>query len=74
MPGYQNAFADSIIGRGKGVGVYFKNHAAIEVYQRELFKMIKFNPILHGGGSNRSPPIDYCTPILMECPEWTDFS
>ena len=30
MPGYQNAFADSIIGRGKGVGVYFKNHAAIE--------------------------------------------
>ena len=32
------------------------------------------NPILHGGGSNQSPLIDYCTPIFLECPEWADFS
>ena len=27
-----------------------------------------------GGGSNRSPLIDYRIPILVECPKWADFS
>ena len=27
-----------------------------------------------GGGSKRSPPTDYRTAILLECPEWADFS
>ena len=36
--------------------------------------MMKFNPILHWGGIILIPPIDLRTPILLECPEWADFS
>ena len=33
------------------------------------------NPILHGvGGSKRPPLADYCTLILGGCPKWADFS
>ena len=53
-----------------------KNH-------KVLFRLRSFCPqtaikpqltLFYMGGSNRSPPIDYRTPILVECPERADFS
>ena len=35
--------------------------------------VLRFNPILHGGGSKRSPLADYCTLIIGGCPKWANF-
>ena len=40
--GYQSAFANGIIGRGKGVGVFFKKDALVEVCEKERYQFIKF--------------------------------
>ena len=39
--GYHSAFANGKTGRGKGVGVFFKKDASIEVCEEELYQFIK---------------------------------
>ena len=41
LNGYMAAFAHGKTGKGKGVAVYFKKEANIEVCERELYQFIK---------------------------------
>ena len=43
LEGYESAFANGITGRGKGVGVFFKKNALIEVCEKEKYQFIKFS-------------------------------
>jgi hypothetical protein len=42
IEGYMSAFAHGTTGRARGVGVFFKKDANIEVCQEELYQFIKF--------------------------------
>ena len=42
IEGYMSAFAHGTTGRAKGVGVFFKKDANIEICQEELYQFIKF--------------------------------